>query len=467
MSFAALNRSAIPLIGALAFVGGGCAGDPADPVVCPAPAVEIDEFGATWCAHHDVARFTCPAELPERAVFNDVAICGAVQPDRETGLDVARAALRTGRVFERRAILAFEVPSAWQTAPGAAVGERLDVPTVTFSDDDVSWVSADGDARLCTVRFDHFETEPADDGRTLNVTAWDRVRCGPDEVGTGAEIRETHPLSLAALPAGRYTLASPPAFTGRAPSPAPLVVGLDGICPAPRPIEACFRGAFFAECGAAADLEPGIWCEGGASVSCVWSACPPAGYSAVDCRGDGFCPNPHEGWGTEPWDRTRAMVVSVEVDDDLEAGAPSVACAVGSSDVAPERVCGPGDATWTTRRSPHMENARWGWPSLVRLRTSHLGESALEGWDLSVELDVFAEGGPRARACLVHSSDGGAAGAPVCASGGVLTVDRLPDGPEAVDGMAAELSVEFPDFATQPDCESPCMVRGLEVQARL
>lgn len=436
-----------------------------DPVICPAPAVEIALGGATWCAHHDVPRFTCPAHLPERGSYNDVAVCGLVRADYEIGLEVARAALRTGQVFERRTITAFEIPPEWRSAPGAPIDEPLEIPIATFAGDNVSWASDDGDPELCTIRFDHFEAPLAADGRTIVVTGWDRVTCGPDEVGMGAEIHETHPLSLPALAPGRYAFVSPRPRTGGAMPTAPLLVGLDALCPEVTPLGECFRGAFFADCGAAQPLGPQIWCEPGASSDCVWSQCPPAGHTAVDCTGDMFCPTPHVGWDDAPWDRARSMALAVVVDAALEAGATAVECMIESTDVELDRICGPAEAEWVTRRRPAPGDDRWGWPSMVALTASNVGELNLEGWALSVELDVFADGGPQARACLVHTSDGGAAGEPVCAADGTLTVDHLPDAPEAVADMRARLTAAFPDFPVHPDCDTGCDVRGLAIRA--
>lgn len=441
----------------------GC-GQPLDePAPCPADAVALQVADEAWCAHHDVRRFTCPVDLPERQSHLGVAFCGTRIVDEATADVIARTALRTGEILEQRSVRGFDLPADWRLSPGAPAATPLDITARTWTASNLSWTSNDGDAALCERRFDRFEIEPDGAGR-LRISAWDRLTCGPEVVGVGAESSETLPLTLPALDPGRYLLAGDGAGQGSTPSP--LVVGLDAICPAPRPIEACFRGHFFADCGAADGLEAGLWCAPAPHQhQCVWSVCPPAGYSPLDCGGDPYCPTPHEGWDETPWDRTRSMDLAVNVDPGLDAAPVEVVC-MGDADERPAQICRTPPDGWAVQRSPAGDDG-WGWPSLIRLHAVRAEPDLGDGWTLLVEIDVFAADGPGARACLVSYSDGGTSGEPACAEAGAVTLDRLPESADDVATLRATIHAEFPAFARDALCDAPCLTEGLVIDARL
>lgn len=428
-------------------------GDP----TCAADAVEVSFGGASWCAHHDVGRFTCPAQRPHRQAFRGVAFCGVGPVDEATAERVARAALRSGRVLEAREVVGFQVPAEWRGAPGADAGQALTLQVDTRAASNVSWISADGDPELCVRTFDRIEVEQQE--ATVRVTAWDRVRCAPDAVGAGLVVEETWPGTLPPLAPGRYRL------SGSYPDgDAPLIVALDDACPDRPPVDGCFRGAFFADCGGSA-LPAGIWCaEGG---RCLWAACPPVGYDrAVECGDRLYCPWPHESWGAEPWTRDRDMALAVELDEALAADV-ALDCSAATDITRLHAMCGPEQYPVRQSRVPSADSPRWGLPSLVAVSLLHAPDEGLlsEERILQLEIDFYAAEGPRARACVIATSDGGADGPPACASSGRLVIDRVVETLDDVAALRGRLHAEFPDFPLAPSCPQDCTVRGLVIDA--
>ncbi len=441
----------------------GCDGDPADPEPEPTAlcgeGVALALDGADWCAHHDVARFTCPEALPHRGVYQGVAFCGAAPADADAAFRVARAALRTGEVLEQRHILAFDVPDHWQTAPGAPSDSPLDLSALTWVASNTSWATNDGDPFLCTRQFERFEIEPASDGR-LRITAWDRLTCGPEQIGVGVEEERPYPLTLPMLEPGRYTLAGP---DHDADHTAPLVVDYGALCGDPRPLGECFRGGLFADCADGA-APPALWCNPEVGDRCLWMDCPPADWRARDCGDAAYCPSPHVSIGPDPWTRDRAMALAVEVDPALAIEEPTVACMADSGDV--QAVCGPGDAEWSIESSPTADDGDWGWPSMLNFTAWAVSNELGEVWSLAVEVDLFGDA-PRARACLIQTSDGGADAPPACAARGTVTLDRVPESAEEAAAVRATVRAEFADVDLASACSVPCAVQGLVIDARL
>ena len=452
-------RHSLPLLMA-ACLSAACDGAPAD-VGCAPAAVSIEVDGQAYCAHHDVARFTCPADLPHRQVFEGVAFCGAGPLDDTEARTVAYTALRTGAVLEQRTVTDFAVPAEWQSTPGAPADIALEMPVSTWIPSNVSRASTDGDPFLCTRRFERFEVEP--DGPGLwRITAWDRLTCGADQLGHGAEIRETFDVALPPLDPGVHRLYSVGAYQ-RA-DPAAVVVGLDVVCAEPRPLDACFRGALFAECGPAVEINPAIWCDRGAPERCVWAACPPADHVARACDGEPQCPVTSLGWGTAPWDRTRAMALDVIVDPALIVERPALECA-SAEPAEHARVCEVVGDAWQIERNPG-DDPSWGWPSMLSRFVIPENGRIGSGWALSVEVDLFAEPDPRARICLVPYSDADLSAEAVCAVAGTLTLDVRPETAEQTGAVQMHVRAVFPDFERSAFCGADCTVRDLVVEAR-
>src|SRR5687767_11391554 len=116
-------------------------------------------------------------------------------------------------------------------------------------------------------------------------------------------------------------------------------------CPGERPpIEQCYRGAFFAECGGQGDQR--FACNEAGDCRWFTTSCVAAGYEASACGPYELCceedwPYPAGalssaaasqlsqdiyGWGRLPWDRVRLMRLQVEVDPGLMPTTPGVTC---------------------------------------------------------------------------------------------------------------------------------------------
>jgi hypothetical protein len=441
----------------------GSAGDAATsdatpgPETCAGDGVPVEVDGARYCAHHDVARFTCPPDLPERHGIRGVALCSAAPLDDATAERVAEVAILTGRVLEARAITAFELPDAWRGAPGAPADQPLELAAATMTASPLSnWAGSDGDPILCERAFDRFEVEP--EGDTLRITAWDRLRCGPDVVGVGAVWEESFPLALPPQAPGRRTLSARDGALV-----APLVVDLAAACPARPAVAECFRGTWFADCGGAG--APGLWCADGLG-RCLWADCPPEDYDfAFACGATPYCPTPHVAFGPDPWTRDRAMNLEVRVDPAQPSAPAAVACAAADELRGVPVLCSEPDAAIAVRRSPGPEVTDWALPSLVALQLFREGGISAERL-LRVEIDPYPGSGPRARACVIAVSDGGADAPPICATAGRLTLDRLPVTLDDVAALTGALHAEFPDFVLCPTCETPFEMRGLVIDAR-
>lgn len=423
------------------------------PEPCAGEGTVVEVDGIAYCAHHDVARFTCPPALPVRRAFRGVALCSDAPLDDIAARAVAEAALRTGRVLEARTILRLTVPDEWRSAPGAPAGRQIPIQVATETPSNVSWATPDGAPFLCERAFDRFEVEP--DGQRLRVTAWDRLRCAPDVIGYGLVEEEALPLELPPQAPGRRTLS---AMDGAV--VAPLVVDLAAACPDRKPAAECFRGAWFAECGGAG--APGLWCHADGGVRCLWADCPPLDYDrAVECGAELYCPTPHMAYGPEPWDRDRAMDLAVRVDGTLGPEAAAVTCAAESDLRMLAPLCTAPEAAVAVHRAPTADHTDWALPSLVAVEIWREGGISA-GRLLRLELDVERS---RARVCLIDTSDGGADGPPACATTGEVVLDRLPATPDDVAALSGALHAEFPAFPLSASSE-PSVMRALVVDAR-
>lgn len=220
-----------------------------------------------------------------------------------------------------------------------------------------------------------------------------------------------------------------------------LSVGCTGTPEERPPLEDCFVGAFFAECGG--EGPPRLACLDDISVhlgvpehSCLWFSGGQlaAGYTASRCPAEDICcegdwPFPVTGsvqpdavhsslnyWGIEAWDRVRATNVEVRVDGGIVAPTePSLSCVGGE---VPE--LGPCDTdvgVFTTGVDSEI---------LFFHSTAPSFESE------SLVLEVLDESGVLiARACLGRSQDYAVFGCntlnePRCATGGTLTINQTP-----------------------------------------
>jgi hypothetical protein len=210
------------------------------------------------------------------------------------------------------------------------------------------------------------------------------------------------------------------------------------------PLSECFRGAAFAECGGSG--EPTLYCDP-AGLHCMWfeGAC-----AAIEFPVPGQCPTAdqcvHEyvGYGGEPWDRTRAMVVPVSIGavDDLVRD-PTIHCECrGENCRFPEHLCN-GDLL-TQERHPGGDTnwlGPWSLPSLVffGLRPAAGGEGV--SWSLEIEVDFYLGQGPAmGRVCLIDLDDSHPM-QPVCAEEGSAQVDILPL--QAGDVPLARIAVDL------------------------
>ena len=220
-------------------------------------------------------------------------------------------------------------------------------------------------------------------------------------------------------------------------------------CPGERPpIESCFQGVFFAECGG--DGEPLLGCT---EDDCRWFAdgCVAAGYEASNCPADDICC--HDDWpfeddgfypssplngslfwyGSAPRDRTTEVVVPVTVDAALK-GETSVSCD------------GPPPRDGTPCEWPRMGAGMY--LTQDTLAGVLWNEGWFGGWQPSIEIIPQPDGPLAARVCAEPFTDflPQSCGLPiVCASSGTARLNRWPSGPEDLAGVVIEFDVTFPN----------------------
>ena len=202
-------------------------------------------------------------------------------------------------------------------------------------------------------------------------------------------------------------------------------VGAD--CEDAVPIESCTRGAAFADCGG--DGEPSLACS--SPGVCLWFAggCPALDYTPSDECPSGQCVSPRAGWGADPWDADRAMVMSVTVDAEASPVEAALECTCETPD---ERGCVPGLIACDPRfEEPIVQDETWGSGLVVAILDVRSEDGAIRVEDgervsFSAQARVFLEVDrgerPRARVCVVQMSDAPVNDVPLCASGGAVVI---------------------------------------------
>jgi hypothetical protein len=220
-------------------------------------------------------------------------------------------------------------------------------------------------------------------------------------------------------------------------------------CGGARPdVSSCFRGNFFADCGG--DAGPVLAC---ADEDCRWftGGCVAAGYQPSPCPASGVCcqndwpfavVDDHldvlfpalTAFGTAAWDRARAMTMAVVVDAGLTATGTSLTC-TGTNPL-------PIGTTPCPTHSGYTVIARD--DGLLVLTPV---ASDLFGWYPDLEVDTQAAT-PVARVCTHEFTDAYSASChnarePRCASGGTITLSRLPAPGDSLSGLVATFDGGF------------------------
>lgn len=390
--------------------------------------VIVSRGATSYCVGPDSPRFTCPESRPNRSLLNGTAICTA-EPgplDERTTRQVAREALQTGLIQSQASIVHLAVPAVATHFPGLAGGSRVE-GTAVVSEPGTPWFSGDEGPISCGTSFSHLEIAPASEGVGFFVTAWDDVvECGQPQPALAYEVTSPATFTLPDPPGLYPVVLGQPFGTTAGPT---LLVEQDVACPAQSPpLDTCYTGALFAECGGA--LPPAIFCTA-EDRPCLWftGGCPAAGYTRpVECSPvNTECPEPGTGWGPAPWDRARDMVLSLSVDPAFEApAAPSVVCTCDTPPClgAQHGFCNDALAERYFFRTPEATE-----PDAPRngLVVAHLfadgaGLGLTPDWHLTLEADVERA---RARMCLFQGRDAGNGGPPACARTGEVVFDRV------------------------------------------
>jgi hypothetical protein len=389
--------------------------------------VIVQRGAASYCVGPDSPRFTCPASRPVRARLNGTAVCAAEPgvPNDWTLRQVAREALQTALIQSQASIVRLEMPAEATHFPGLPGGSRVE-GTAVIADPGTPWFGGDVGPISCGESFSHLEIEPASEGIGFFVTAWNNVvECGQPQGAISWEFPEPAPFTLPDRPGLYPVVLGQPGDSTAGPI---LLVEQGDACPAePPPLDTCATGFLFAECGGA--LPPAIFCTA-QDAPCLWfsGGCPAAGYTQpVECDPtDRTCPAYGTGWGPEPWDRARDMVLPLTVDPAFQAPAePSVVC---TCDTPPCLGAGNGlcnDALTERYLYSTPEVTDPGAPRnglVVAWLIPDGPELGLTGgrlWVLEADPDLA-----HARVCLFQTSDAENGGPPSCALSGEVTFDR-------------------------------------------
>lgn len=194
---------------ALAAVGCEAIDDPAGDGQCGVDGVFVADDGESYCLHHDVPSWRCPAGLPIRTAYRGVAICGAEAPAAERIHPIAEAGMYTSRLYAQVSIVAVEpdAPRPFELPADAPPRVAVDIEHSASA----GW-SYDGAPSYCLAYFSHFEVHRVDGA--LELTAWARQDCAPDNIIHGAMIQERHPAELGPLPLGEHRLRYDPVADG-------------------------------------------------------------------------------------------------------------------------------------------------------------------------------------------------------------------------------------------------------------
>ena len=389
--------------------------------------VIVTRGAESYCVGPDSSRFACPESRPVRARLNGAAVCaaGPGAPDEWTVRQVAREALQTALIQSQASILRLMVPAEATHWPGLAGGTWVE-GTVVVADPGTTWFSGDEGPISCGEAFDHLEIEPAGDGLGFFVTAWNNVvECGQPQAAVYQEFPVLAMFTLPDAP-GLYPVVLRQ-LDGSTAGPT-LLVEQGAACPAePPPLDTCYTGFLFAECGGA--LPPAIFCTA-EDRPCAWftGGCPAAGYTRpVECDPTNTeCPEPGTGWGPEPWNRARDMVLPLTVDLAFVApAAPAVTCTCDTPPCLGPRngLCNDALAERYLYRTPEVADPAALQNGLVVAFLwadgPELGLTGGWGWILEADPDLA-----HARVCLFQTSDAENGGPPACALSGEVTFDR-------------------------------------------
>jgi hypothetical protein len=220
--------------------------------------------------------------------------------------------------------------------------------------------------------------------------------------------------------------------------------GEDSGCPAEVPaLEACFRGAAFAECGG--DGKPTVGCRPAdvdSAGECIWftGGYLADGFEASCDPTDPVCEGgeEHPCWvltyerGARAWDRSREMALAVGIDPTLPAASTTVHCTTCSS------ACEDGN---NVCRDDDRASAALPGTLVVELDAS----GYLFGWRAEIEADLDASA---ARLCRLSTTDvvcEPPVGDPACATTGTLSLAHRPDSEADLAGLAGAVDATFAD----------------------
>ncbi|MFW5920798.1 MAG: hypothetical protein ACOCUS_03070 [Polyangiales bacterium] len=215
------------------------------------------------------------------------------------------------------------------------------------------------------------------------------------------------------------------------------------------PLQECFRGRWFADCGGSGvarlgcDDEQCLWFTGGrVAAGYEPSSCPPEDIRCHDghpysAEEDGRLPyrtpvcETLVGFGTEPWDRTRHADLVVETEDVTATDEPTVTCSE-----AP-----PTDNPCVAERVDLAPTSRDTW-------SAELTVSALQGWFLWLEVIPLEDGRLAARLCRTGVTDLGTclrSGLIDCAVSGRVRLEAAPPLEPTATAPHGMLTARFED----------------------
>lgn len=273
---------------------------------------------------------------------------------------------------------------------------------------------------------------------------------------------------IAALSTSACNVAGEASDSAPAPSDASMLPVVPNRCDGPAPpIIECVTGAAWAECGGTG-TEPRFACEesGGPNGYCLWFAngCVAEGFIGTDCpasdvccidlpRGSGAFPaelsssllfaigNTTAGWGTEPWDRTRAANLGVLLAATSTDARPFVSCNT-------ERYAGP---CASDPGEPGLRFGRGLNHGVLEATVIDI-HYAIRLHRLSLEIMRDDDGALTWRACVVamtDSVDGSCrAGRPVCATSGTVTLPSFPETDDEAASIPIDVDAVMDDGST-------------------
>lgn len=235
----------------------------------------------------------------------------------------------------------------------------------------------------------------------------------------------------------------------------------DHFC-AKQPLSECFNGRAFSDCGGPGP--PIFACS--EDLGCRWfsGGCAARDFVASPCAADNICCIDHSpfsydpledgysqvltslsfwflAYGLEPWDRDRAVNLTVSMDPGVDGTAP-MRCEGDYPDPYPPSPCmnelGVHASTWLQDTLTIQIEA---------------AEPAYAGVGIDVEIIPGLTGGFRARACTTEYTDFGGPSCPreppivYCANSGTVTIDHWPTSPADSEGLTGTIDLAFDDFS--------------------